>query len=117
MKLAATLVVALLGSATLIAASNHAPAADAKAAAGTAAAVGDQVEDEWGGLPAGPGREEVFYLCQACHSLAIVKQQGLNRVDWDETLDWMVEEQGMPEPEPDEREALLDYLAAQYGRD
>ncbi len=78
---------------------------------------GEQAEDDWAGLPAGRGREEVFYLCQACHSLAIVKQQGLSRPDWDETLDWMVEEQGMPEPEPAEREALLDYLADRFGPD
>lgn len=94
-----------------------ASAADAKAAAEAEAPIGDQSEDEWGDLPPGPGREEVFYLCAACHSLAIVKQQGLDRVDWDETLDWMVEEQGMPELEPDERTLLLDYLTAHYGRD
>ena len=36
---------------------------------------GEDAED-WEGLPPGVGREEVFYSCQACHSLAIVKQQG-----------------------------------------
>jgi cytochrome c len=25
-------------------------------------------EEDWGGLPPGPGREEVYYGCQACHS-------------------------------------------------
>ena len=77
---------------------------------------GDLIEDEWDGLPPGPGREEVFYLCAACHSLAIVKQQGLNRADWEETLVWMVEEQGMPEPDEAERKAMLDYLSTHYGR-
>ncbi|MDX1402307.1 MAG: hypothetical protein R3245_10320 [Kiloniellales bacterium] len=72
--------------------------------------------DDWQGLPPGPGREEVYYSCQACHSLAIVKQQGLSRESWDETLVWMVEEQGMPEPDPVERNLILDYLANHYGR-
>ena len=74
-------------------------------------------EDEWDGLAPGEGREEVYYACQACHSLAIVKQQGLSRESWDESLIWMVEEQGMPELDPDERELVLDYLAELYGPD
>ena len=77
---------------------------------------GDETGD-WQGLPPGPGREEVFYLCQACHSLAIVKQQGLDRETWDETLVWMVEEQEMPEPEPEERDLMLGYLSTHFGRD
>lgn len=73
-------------------------------------------EQLWQGLPAGPGREMVFGLCQACHSLAIVKQQGLSRDSWDETLVWMVEEQGMPPLDPDNLKLVLDYLATHYGR-
>ena len=44
------------------------------------------------------------------HSLAIVEQQRLNRRVWDEVLEWMVEEQGMPAPEPADYARLLDYL-------
>jgi cytochrome c5 len=73
-------------------------------------------EDLWQGLPAGPGRDIVFSLCQACHSLAIVKQQGLDRASWDETLVWMVEEQGMPPLAPENLKLALDYLAKHYGR-
>jgi len=73
--------------------------------------------DEWDGLPQGPGREEVYGLCSACHSLMIVKQQGLSRPDWDETLIWMVEEQGMPEIDGETLEVVLDYLAEHYGPD
>ncbi len=73
--------------------------------------------DEYGGLPEGLGREEVFYACQACHSLAIVKQQGLDRETWDETLVWMVEEQEMGPLDPEERKLILDYLATHFGRD
>jgi cytochrome c len=67
-------------------------------------------EEDWAGLPPGEGREDVFYLCQACHSLKTVLQQRLNRDVWDETLVWMIEEQGMPAPEPVDYARLLDYL-------
>lgn len=67
-------------------------------------------EEDWGGLPPGEGREEVFYTCQACHSLKTVLQQRLSKDAWDETLEWMIEEQGMPEPETDEYALILNYL-------
>ena len=66
-------------------------------------------------LPPGPGRDQVLYLCQACHSLAIVKQQGLSRDSWDESLTWMVEEQDMPKLEPADRKLILDYLSENLG--
>ena len=80
------------------------------------AAASDQT-DEWDGLPKGPGREEVYGLCSACHSLMIVKQQGLSRPAWDETLVWMIEEQGMPELDQETLDVVLDYLAEHYGQD
>lgn len=79
---------------------------------------GDTGDDsaKWQGLPAGPGREDVFYRCKACHSLMIVKQQGLSRPAWDESLEWMVEEQGMPPIEDESTRArILDYLSAHFG--
>jgi cytochrome c len=68
-------------------------------------------------LPEGPGKEETFYLCHTCHSFLLVSQQRLSRPHWDETLDWMVEEQGMPEIVDEERELVLDYLETHYGED
>ena len=82
------------------------PAAD-HSATGPAAA-----EEDYQGLPPGPGREEVFYLCQACHSLKTVLQQRLSRDVWDETLVWMIEEQGMPELDPEDYARILDYLGS-----
>jgi cytochrome c len=73
-------------------------------------------EEDWQGLPAGLGREEVFYACQACHSLAIVKQQGLDWDSWDESLTWMVEEQEMDRLGPEDRTLILDYLTTYFGR-
>lgn len=77
---------------------------------------GKQQEDNWDGLPPGPGREEVFYSCNACHSLKLVTQQGMSRSRWDDTLEWMVEEQGMSEFSNDSARALvLDYLTQHFG--
>ncbi len=71
---------------------------------------------KWQGLPPGLGRDDIFYRCIACHSLMIVKQQGLSRADWDESLEWMVEEQGMPTIEDENiRNRMLDYLSAHFG--
>jgi cytochrome c len=70
---------------------------------------------KWNGLPPDPGREQVFYTCQVCHSLRIVQQQALSRSSWDETLEWMVEEQGMQEPDAKTRQLILNYLSRHFG--
>jgi len=81
-------------------------------------ASGAAAEDsEFGLLYVAPGVEATYYTCTACHSEMIVAQQGLTRAGWDELLDWMVEEQGMPELDDAERAAILDYLAAHYNVD
>ncbi len=92
-------------------------AAAAVLAAWGLSAPNSRAAEDYEGLPPGPGREEVLYTCQACHSLMLVKQQGLNREDWDETLTWMVEEQGMAELSAKEHDLIVDYLATHYGRD
>lgn len=75
------------------------------------------VEDELGGIPVAPGAEETYYTCAACHSFLLVAQQGLSRESWEETLDWMVEEQEMePLDEPD-RKLIVDYLTKYFGTD
>ncbi len=84
------------------------------ATGGAAGAAG--AADDLGGLPQGPGQEEAYAICAACHSIRMVTQQRLNRADWDEALVWMVEEQEMPAIEPEQRDLILDYLAKNYGR-
>lgn len=71
---------------------------------------GDTVES----LPPGPGREETFYACAACHGTAIVKQQGMTRPQWDASIDWMIERHGMAKPDQAERDVILDYLVSQF---
>ncbi|MCC5971330.1 MAG: aldehyde dehydrogenase [Pararhodobacter sp.] len=68
-------------------------------------------------LPPGEGAEETYYACIACHSLRTVTNGAYSRRVWDELLDWMVEDQGMMELEPDEREIILDYLATYIGEE
>lgn len=74
-------------------------------------------EEDWQGLPPGIGRKELYYSCQACHSLKTITQQGLSKEDWDETLTWMVEEQEMDPLPSKNRQLILNYLALHFGRD
>ena len=65
-------------------------------------------------LPAGPGREETFGICSACHGFRLVSSQGQTRAQWDETLKIMTDRHGMPELEGADRDLILDYLAQHY---
>ena len=82
-----------------------------------AAPTEDAEEYEFGVLFDAPGVEATYYACVACHSERIVAQQGLTRDEWDEMLEWMVEEQGMSEIEEPDRTEILDYLAEHYNTD
>jgi len=72
-------------------------------------------QDDYDSLPEGEGKEEVYGICSACHSIKLVTQQGMTRKKWDKTLDWMYEQQGMPRLEPEVETVILDYLAKHYG--
>jgi hypothetical protein len=65
-------------------------------------------------MPEGPGREEAFYGCIACHSMQVVVRQGMSRAMWDDTLTLMVERHGMWELEEEERALILDYLSVHF---
>ncbi|MCC6717866.1 MAG: hypothetical protein IT555_08280 [Acetobacteraceae bacterium] len=60
--------------------------------------------------PAAPGREEAVAFCGACHSFRLVAAQGLTRLQWDETMKWMVQRHNMPELHPQDHDIILDYL-------
>jgi hypothetical protein len=66
-------------------------------------------------LAEGEGRDLVAVICSGCHSLQLVTQQGMPRKKWDELLDWMVAQQGMPQLDPSTEDVILDYLDAHYG--
>lgn len=65
-------------------------------------------------LPAGPGREETFGLCSACHAFRLVSNQGMSRAAWDDTLTLMTQRHNMPDVQGADRDLILDYLAAHY---
>ena len=65
---------------------------------------------EFGGLPDGEGVEETYYQCVACHSTEIIKQQRVTDQRWDELWIWMVEDQGMFEPDDETKQIILTYL-------
>jgi cytochrome c len=69
---------------------------------------------EYGYLPDTPGVEETFYLCTACHSTAIIKQQRLPPSRWDYLWTWMIEKQGMPEQDPETKQTVLSYLKRHF---
>lgn len=69
---------------------------------------------ELGGLPDGKGAEETFYQCTACHSTEIIKQQRVTDARWDDLWKWMVEAQGMYEPDPEEKTLILGYLKTHF---
>ncbi len=61
-------------------------------------------------FPAGEGRDDAFYACTACHGFKLVAQQGMNRRQWEESIDLMVKRHNMPPLPPKEQETVLNYL-------
>lgn len=68
-------------------------------------------------LAAGSGKQETYDNCAGCHSIKLVAQQGMNKAEWLETIEWMVDEQGMDPLDGGLNELIADYLATHYGRD
>lgn len=66
-------------------------------------------------LADGPGREETFFACTACHNFRLVAAQAQTRSQWDETLTWMHERHKMADVQGSDRDLILDYLAKHYG--
>lgn len=69
---------------------------------------------EFDGLPDGEGAEDTYYQCIACHSTAIIRQQRLTDARWDYLWTWMVEEQGMFEPDDETKDKIMTYLKTHF---
>jgi hypothetical protein len=65
-------------------------------------------------FPSGPGRDDTFYTCTACHNFKLVAAQGMNRRQWDDSIDWMISKHNMAPPDAKEREAILNYLETAF---
>ena len=63
---------------------------------------------------AGPGRDETFYTCTACHGFKLVAQQGLTRAQWDDSINLMIRRHNMPALDDKDRAVVLGYLEAAY---
>ena len=63
-------------------------------------------------LPDGSGRAHVIARCSICHEADLITQQRLSRTGWGREIDKMVRWGAVVETQ--EREALLDYLAAHF---
>lgn len=72
------------------------------------------LDPELGNLPVGPGAEDTYYQCVACHSTAIIRQQRLTDERWDYLWTWMIEEQGMYEPDEETMDLILAYLKTHF---
>lgn len=71
----------------------------------------DETPDEF---PAGAGRDETFFACTACHNFKLVAAQGMNRRQWEDSLDWMVTKHNMPRLDEADRKMVLDYLETTF---
>lgn len=65
-------------------------------------------------FPAGTGRDETFYACTACHGFKLVAQQGMNRRQWSDSINWMSEKHNMPPLDEKDRDIVLNYLEAAF---
>ncbi len=66
-------------------------------------------------LAPGEGRDLVLSACTACHTTEIITASHMTRKNWDSTLTWMEETQGLIRLEPALRKAILDYLEKTQG--
>ena len=84
------------------------------AASPAAAQTFTPAEERQEDYPDGPGREQTFYACIACHGFKLVAQQGQTRQQWSDTLDWMTQKHKMPPIDGDLRKTVLDYLETAF---
>jgi mono/diheme cytochrome c family protein len=66
-------------------------------------------------LKPGEGREIVAEHCLVCHDATLITAPELTRSQWERVIGEMIEEQGMEEPRPEIRQAILDYLVQTQG--
>ncbi|SIO54461.1 hypothetical protein SAMN05444722_3366 [Rhodovulum sp. ES.010] len=69
---------------------------------------------ELGNLPIGPGLEDTYYTCTACHSAQTFAQQRLTDERWSYLWGWMIREQGMPDYGEELKASILDYLTTHF---
>lgn len=68
------------------------------------------------GLIQAPGWQEVQANCTECHSAQMITQNSGNREVWKSRIIWMQETQGLAELSSETEDAILSYLADNYGQ-
>ena len=66
-------------------------------------------------LPASPAKEKAEAACLTCHEARIIVQQRLTKPAWIKEVDKMIK--WGAEVDPKDRDALIDYLSANFGPD
>src|SRR6202008_1197751 len=66
-------------------------------------------------LPPGPMQAKATTACAECHEARIIVQQRLSKAAWTKEVDKMIKWGALVDP-PD-RDALIDYLSANFGLD
>jgi len=66
-------------------------------------------------LPQGPLQQKARTACMECHDAGIIVQQRLSRAAWTKEVDKMTSWGALVAPE--DREAFIDYFAANFGVD
>ncbi len=66
-------------------------------------------------LPAGPMQEKATAACTSCHEARIIVQQRLSKAAWTKEVDKMTK--WGAEVDPKDRDALIDYLSANFSPD
>jgi hypothetical protein len=66
-------------------------------------------------LPAGPTQAKATTACTECHDARIILQQRLSKAVWTKEVDKMVKWGALVEPQ--DHDALIDYLSANFGVD
>lgn len=85
--------------------------------AATALPDGTPLNPDFANLPDTEGVQIVYQQCTWCHSATVFRAQHVTRARWDYLLSWMVTDQGMPEPTPEDRVVMLEYLVRHFGAD
>ena len=80
-----------------------------------AGSVGAQENSRTAALVDGHGRGETAKVCTLCHSAAEFAGERLTRTGWALVISSMIDEYGMPEPDPAVRDIVLTYLSTQFG--
>jgi len=66
-------------------------------------------------LPAGPMQGKATTACTECHDARIILQQRLSKAAWTKEVDKMIKWGALVDPQ--DRDALIDYLSANFSVD